>query len=598
MKLTYSTRRRYVYIVTIFFTSLFWLTIELVILSYTNNLNAELSQLPGEWNPRHEKPQRIRDISGDVLIPIEDFRTLYSAMLTSKPGAPGEEGKAVYNTKNDADEDSKEREGYRKYSFNELASSKISLERSIPDNRPSECLDLKYSSNLPRASVVVIFHNEAWSTLLRTVHTVLARSPPDFLKDIILVDDSSNFDSYPHLNEKLESYISRLPKVKLIRAKTRQGLIRARLIGAKEAKGDVLVFLDSHCETNYGWLEPLLARIAQNRTIVVTPDIEVVDFKTFSYAQGKGGHNRGIFNWELTFKWRALPDYERKRRKSDADPIRSPTMAGGLFAIDRSYFYEIGSYDTEMSYWGGENVEISFRIWMCGGSLEILPCSKVGHVFRESQPYKIAEGAIDKNNMRLAEVWMDEFKEIFYAMKPQLKKKSFGDVSERKALREKLKCKSFKWYLDNIIPELNIPDMYPYGRGEVRNLGTNQCLDTLAKNEPGGEPGMYMCHGMGNNQFFMYTKKDELWHDELCLDLISPGSKVKLYTCHGQGGNQKWSHQRDGTIRHSHHNVCLDVIEGSNLVVRACDDSKLNQKWRYSSYPMSERTNNGESHIL
>lgn len=125
-----------------------------------------------------------------------------------------------------------------------------------------------------------------------------------------------------HLNEKLKSYISRLPKVKLIRAKTRQGLIRARLIGAKEAKGDVLVFLDSHCETNYGWLEPLLARIAQNRTIVVTPDIEVVDFKTFSYARGKGGYNRGIFNWELTFKWRALPDYERKRRKSDADPIR------------------------------------------------------------------------------------------------------------------------------------------------------------------------------------------------------------------------------------------------------------------------------------
>ena len=69
-----------------FYTSLFWLTIELVILSYTNNLNAELSQLPGEWNPRHEKPQRIRDISADVLIPIEDFRTLYSAMLTANPG--------------------------------------------------------------------------------------------------------------------------------------------------------------------------------------------------------------------------------------------------------------------------------------------------------------------------------------------------------------------------------------------------------------------------------------------------------------------------------------------------------------------------------
>ena len=61
------------------------------------------------------------------------------------------------------------------------------------------CLELKYSSNLPSASVVVIFHNEAWSTLLRTVHTVLARSPPDFLEEIILVDDNSNFDSYGEL---------------------------------------------------------------------------------------------------------------------------------------------------------------------------------------------------------------------------------------------------------------------------------------------------------------------------------------------------------------------------------------------------------------
>lgn len=125
-----------------------------------------------------------------------------------------------------------------------------------------------------------------------------------------------------HLNEKLSSYIQQFPKVQLTRAETRQGLIRARLIGAKQAKGDVLVFLDSHCEANYGWLEPLLARIAHDRTIVVTPDIEVIDLRTFSYAKGKGGYNRGVFNWELTFKWRALPDYERERRNSDADPIR------------------------------------------------------------------------------------------------------------------------------------------------------------------------------------------------------------------------------------------------------------------------------------
>lgn len=73
-----------------------------------------------------------------------------------------------------------------------------------------------------------------------------------------------------------------------------------------------------------------------------------------------------------------------------------------------------------------------------------------------------------------------------------------GDVSERIKLRERLKCKSFRWYLENIYPESPMPLDYYY-LGDVQNVDTQTCLDTMGR-RTGENVGISYCHGLGGNQ--------------------------------------------------------------------------------------------------
>lgn len=58
-----------------------------------------------------------------------------------------------------------------------------------------------------------------------------------------------------------------------------------------------------------------------------------------------------------------IPQREYKRRNNEeSKPLRSPTIPGGIFSIDKNYFIELGTYDEDMRFWGGDNLELSFKV--------------------------------------------------------------------------------------------------------------------------------------------------------------------------------------------------------------------------------------------
>lgn len=134
----------------------------------------------------------------------------------------------------------KKDEGYKKHAYNVLISERLSFHREIPDTRNELCRNISYSSDLPTASVIICFYNEHYHTLLRTIHSIIDRTPAQILKEILLVDDFSDLDN---LHENLSTYIKKNfdNRVKLLRTERREGLIRARLFGARRSKQDVRI---------------------------------------------------------------------------------------------------------------------------------------------------------------------------------------------------------------------------------------------------------------------------------------------------------------------------------------------------------------------
>jgi polypeptide N-acetylgalactosaminyltransferase len=133
------------------------------------------------------------------------------------------------------------------------------------------------------------------------------------------------------------------PKVKIIRSKTRGGLIKARLLGEEAAVGPILTFFDSHIEVTDGWLEPLLNRIVENPETIAVPVGDVINFETFAfhYSSNDNFYLAGFRFETLQFEW-----FSRARKNPQSDPSEpqpSPALCGSMFTVSK-----IGKFDPDL----------------------------------------------------------------------------------------------------------------------------------------------------------------------------------------------------------------------------------------------------------
>ena len=174
------------------------------------------------------------------------------------------------------------------------------------------------------------------------------------------------------------------------------------MIGAERGDGEVLVFLDSQMEVTEGWLQPLLAYVSAHPLSIAISLIDEIDPDTNIYKPTFDV----LMSLELetlTFKWTTPVS------RPPGYIMYSPVMLGPGFAIRRDWFDEGGKYDPEIRVWGIENVELPVRVWTCGGDVVVLPCSRIGHVYRKGQrtfrsPRFADPDFYDRNSVRFAEV--------------------------------------------------------------------------------------------------------------------------------------------------------------------------------------------------
>jgi polypeptide N-acetylgalactosaminyltransferase len=289
-----------------------------------------------------------------------------------------------------------------------------------------------------------------------------------------------------------------------------------------------------------------------------------------------------------------------KRRCCEPQP--SPVMAGGLFSINRRWFLEtLGGYDTGISFWGTENLEMSFRIWMCGGSLEMMPCSRVYHVFRTmgGKPYHVPGNTGLVNKLRTIQGWLGNYSRFALSqLGGTALTTDYGDLSPVRDVQQRLQCKSFDWFMHNVYPDnvlISALSDAPF-HGQLRVTSTtsavsndnNKCLAMVRGSSLESVACAEPSRAIYSSQEWFLSKTGELrLANKLddCVDFLPGSGTLKSAACARRTPpNQVWEYTRETMLlRHKATGKCVTTDTGKPTA--ECDPKDPKQHFHWTAVP-------------
>ena len=457
-----------------------------------------------------------------------------------------------------AEEYFNKREGY-----NESFVDSIPIVRpDSPDFRPPPCKNITYPRSETKISVVLNFHNELLSLVLRSVYSVLIAIPAHNFHEIILIDDGSNLTQFFDLLEIKPITDSFSVSVKYFRFQENKGLVYSRRFGCKSASGDVVLVLDSHVEINPGFIEPLLSITDKSYNTIASPIIQFWN---------NLGENKIWYNADLYLGFDPYLTWIFSPAPAGYKPYPAAAIFGGAYLATKRFLEEVDYFGRGMEGWGYEHLEISLKAWMCGEGTMYVPCSQVLHYNAKRSPMKHgdrkrANHLLHNAGLVVKSYFSDNAFQDFNLhvhLGKDLDNNS-DDIRANKEVLTRNRCpRDYQWIRRHLMPDIESFDHETLIAHTLMIGG--QCVQVSKGNDTFTAQLTDCSEPKSTRNSLRLTIWGEMRiFDRLCLDWGYPG--LHFVHCHRDKGNQITIYGTEDNHIKSNYGDCLVVFDDAKAL--------------------------------